>query len=210
MDDIDGMKKADEALAEIPGILKTIWKRKALSFVVSATREFRIRADVVSNMVLKPFSEHDARELVEKALKEKKLKMGEECFRSIMADTYGNQKLFKSVCRYIFERLRDDEKVMTKGHYLAYLPYIMSMLSRESFGRMYQETPPAEREILLELAEEDKGMHVSDVAEGLGKPLGPVTALTKRLLDRGQIVRIERGKYRVFSKLYARYILQRG
>jgi hypothetical protein len=161
-------------------------------------------------MVLEPFSEDQARKMVEQALKDKKLKMGEECLRSIMSDTGGNQKLFKSVCKYIYDRLRDDEKVMSKGHYLAYLPYIMSMLSRESFGRMYNETPPSERAILHELAKADDGMHVSDIARGLGKPLGPVTALVKRLLEKGQIIRIERGKYRIFSKMYARFVLQRG
>jgi hypothetical protein len=210
IDDIDMMKKSDDIISSISDIMKDIWGKEAFSVVVSSTREFRVEPEVVSTMVLAPFSEDQARKMVEKALKDKKLKMGEECLKSIMGDTGGNQKLFKSVCRYIYDRLRDDEKVMTKGHYLAYLPYIMSMLSRESFGRMYQETPAAERAILHALAAADDGMHVSDIAKGLEKPLGPVTALVRRLLDRGQIMKIERGKYRIFSKMYARYVLQRG
>jgi predicted transcriptional regulator len=86
----------------------------------------------------------------------------------------------------------------------------MSALSREWFGRLYQETPSAERGILSALARSEEGMHVSDIAKNLGKPLGPVTALTKRLLDSGQIVKIDRGRYMVFSKLYARYVVQRS
>ena len=59
-------------------------------------------------------------------------------------------------------------------------------------------------------AKNEEGMHVSDIAEELGKPLGPVTALTRRLLDRGQIIKLGRGKYRIFAKLYAKYVMQRA
>ncbi|MBD3209935.1 AAA family ATPase [Candidatus Micrarchaeota archaeon] len=210
IDDIDLMKKNERAVKKLAETVRKHYGKKPFSFVVSSTREFRVRSELVQLIELEPFTEENAREMVEKALKEKKLKMGEGCLKTILADTNGNQKLFKSVCRYIYDRLRENEKVMTKGHYLAYLPYIMSMLSRESFGRMYQETPPAERSILHEIAKNEKGGHISDVAGEIGRPLGQVTALAKRLLDRGQIVRMERGKYRIFSRLYARYVLQRG
>lgn len=208
IDDIDNMKKAEEVIVELVDVAKILWKKKSISFVITSTKEFQIKSEVVSNIILKPFSEHDAKEYVEKTLKDKELKIGEECLRSIMADTGGNQKLFKNVCRFIYDRLRDNEKIMTKGHYLAYLPYIMSMLSRESFGRMYQEVPAAERDILRVLAKDE--IHISDVAKELKKPLGPITALTKRLLERGQIIKVERGRYKIFSKLYARYVIQRS
>jgi hypothetical protein len=135
--------------------------------------------------------------------------MGEECLNTMMADTQGNPRLLKTVCRLVYERLRDNERVISKGHYLAYLPFIMSMLAREWFGRMYQEIPPGERAILHALAAEEGGAHVSDVAKSLKRPLGPTTALMKRLLDRGQVVRLDRGKYRVFARLYAKYVEQR-
>lgn len=127
-----------------------------------------------------------------------------------MADTGGNPRLLKAVCRHVYDRLKDSEKIINKGHYLAYLPYIMSMLSGEWFGRMYQKTPEAERRILAVMARNGEGMHVSDVARTLGRPLGPTTALVGRLLDRGQITRLDRCKYRVFAGLYARYVMQRA
>ncbi len=209
IDDMDRMKKANDAMASIEKLVKSLWKRKRVSFVLSSTREFRITSPLVKRMALKPFEGHEAKEVVEKALKKGPPKMGEECFNSVMNDTQGNPLLFKTVCHHIYTRLRENEKVISKGHYLAYLPYIMSMLSREWFGRMYQETPSAERKILVVLAK-DEGMHVSDIADELGKPLGPVTALVKRLLDRGQVVKLARGKYRVFARLYGKYVVQRS
>jgi hypothetical protein len=210
IDDLDLLRKADGALGRIAAILKEGWGRREVAVVVSTTREMDAGAELSTMVALRPFGEHEAREMVEKALKKGPPKMGDECLNSILSDSGGNPRLIKSLCRMIYERLRDNEKVITKGHYLAYLPQMMSALSREWFGRMYQETPTAERLILHALARSEDGMHVSDVARTLDRPLGPVTALTRRLLDSGQIVRVDRGKYRVFSKLYARYVNQRG
>ncbi len=210
IDNLDRMRKAPEALAELARLAKSGWGKRKVGFVVSMTAVMGTGSEVETAMVLKPFEEHEARELVERALGKGPLKMGDECLGSILADSGGNPKLIKSVCRHIYEKLRDNEKMITKGHYLGYLQYIMGMLSREWFGAMYQGTPASERQILHELSRSEEGMHVSDVATKLGKPLGPVTALTRRLLDSGQIVKVDRGKYRIFSKLYARYVSQRS
>ena len=209
LDDIDKMKKAPETVAAIGEAVRKIWDKGNISFVLSSTKDFKAHPSM-KKVEIKALEEHEARDLVEKALKKGPPKMGEECFNSIMNDTSGNPLLFKTVCHYIYERLRDNEKIISKGHYLAYLPYILSMLSREWFGRMYQETPAAEREILLIISKNEKGVHVSDIAKELEKPLGPVTALVKRLLDRGQIAKIDRGKYRVFARLYGKYVIQRS
>ncbi len=210
IDDLDRMRKAPEALSALSRLAKAGWGRRKVGFVVSTTRAMDERSEVVTAIELRPFEEHEARELVEKALGKGPPKMGDECLASILADSGGNPKLIKSVCRHIYDKLRDNEKLITKGHYLGYLQYIMSMLSREWFGSMYQLTPPSERRILSELARSEDGLHVSDIAARLAKPLGPVTALIGRLAESGQVVRVGRGRYRVFSKLYARYVVQRS
>ncbi len=210
IDDLDSVKKADEAISAIISAAKASWGKRSVSFVVSSTRELKLGPYMATVMTLKPFNEQEAREFVEKALGKGPPKMGEECLASILQDSGGNPRLLKGVSKHIYDRLKDTEKVMTKGHYLGYMPYIMSMLSREWFGGMYQETPAAEKAILKAMASADDGMHVSDIARKIGKPLGPVTALTKRLLDSGQIIRMDRGKYKVFARLYAKYVMQRG
>jgi len=209
LDDADNLRRWDEAVRGVAELAASLHGRKSVGFVLGSTVAPEAAGDAVTLLPLKPFDEHDAREFVDKALG-KEPRMGEECLRSIMDDTGGNPRLVRTVCRHVYDRLRDNEKVITKGHYLAYLPYIMSMLSGEWFGALYQETPQAERRILAVMAKNEEGMHVSDIARALGKPLGPVTALIRRLLDSGQITRLDRGKYRIFAGLYARYVLQMG
>jgi hypothetical protein len=211
IDDLDNLRGWDEAASAIIRLTTSMAGKKSVGFVLGSTMELQTEAgpETVTALQLKPFDEHEAKEFIDKGLG-KEPKMGEECLHSILSDSGGNPRLLKNVCRHIYDRLKDNEKVITKGHYLAYLPYIMSMLSGEWFGGMYQETPASERAILAVMAKSDEGMHVSDIAKALGKPLGPVTALIRRLLDSGQIVRLDRGKYRVFAPLYARYVAQRS
>jgi predicted SnoaL-like aldol condensation-catalyzing enzyme len=206
IDDADNLRKEGGVLSSMMKLAAALEGRKAVAFVLSSTVEPRPSGELATLLRLKPFDEHDAKELIEKGLG-KGPKMGEECLHSILADTGGNPGLVRAVCRHIYERLKDNEKVITKGHYLAYLPYIMSMLSGEWFGRMYQETPDAQRKILAVMAKNGE-MHVSDIARTLGRPLGQTTALMRRLLERGQVVRLDRGKYRIYAALYARYVLQ--
>ncbi|HSB46635.1 MAG TPA: AAA family ATPase [Candidatus Bilamarchaeum sp.] len=210
IDDIDRGRKARELAGALVAQAKAGWGKRKLGFVIGATNEIIPESAMAGRIRLRPFEEHEAREFMEKALKKGPPKMGEECLQSLLSDTGGNPKLLKIVCRIIYEKLRDNEKIISKGHYLGYLPQIMSSLSREWFGRMLQETPTAEKAVLHAIAENEDGMHVSDISKKLGRPLGQVTVLTMRLLARGQIVRVDRGKYRIFSKLYARYVRQRS
>ncbi|MDD5340317.1 MAG: AAA family ATPase [Candidatus ainarchaeum sp.] len=207
IDDADNLRKAGEAVSSLIKLAAALQGKKAVAFVLGSTLEWKAEGAAV--LRLKPFDEHEAKEFIDRGLGNGP-KMGEECLHSIMADSGGNPRLVKAVCRQIYDRLKDTEKVITKGHYLAYLPYMMSMLSGEWFGGMYQETPAAERAILAVMAGTPEGMHVSDIARTLGRPLGQTTALMKRLLDSGQVVRLDRGKYRIFAGLYARYVAQRS
>ena len=217
IDDIDEVRDIKGALRELTEAMKSAGilghgghgLGTGTGLVVSSTRELAGAQAEMRNLRLKPFDEHDARELVTRALKGSQLRMGDECLASILADTGGNPRLFRIICWQIYEKLKENDKVISKGHYMAHLPTIMNVLSREWFGRMFHETPKAELGILAAMSKEESGMHVSDIAREIGRPLGQTTALMGRLLARGGVVRLERGKYAIFATLYARYVAQR-
>jgi hypothetical protein len=206
LDDIDALKKAEDSIHLIERAARASGKR--IGIVMSSSKQIQHKDLPV--LELKPIQIQEAHEFVSRVLKDSHVKMGEECINAILLDSGGNPKLFRNVCRLVYDRLKENEKVISKAHYLAYLPAIMSLLSIEWFGRAYQETPRAERDILSAMAKNEDGMHVSDISRKVGRPMGQVTALIGRLLDSGQIVRIERGKYKIFSRLYARYVMQRS
>lgn len=204
IDDFDAMRKSAEAFSSIAESVRGV--SFSIGFVVSSSQDFSTADGAVRRMALGPFTDHDITELVNKALGKGPPKMGEQCLQSIIADSGGNPRLVKTICWVLYDRLKETDKIITRGHYLAAMPSLMSLLGREWFGALYGSTPESERAILRVLAE-GGDMHISDVAKKLGKPLGPTTALAKRLLESGQITKVGRGVYRVFSRLYGRYVL---
>lgn len=204
LDDFDNLRKNKFYLKELVNILSN--DKISIGFVTSSKKDLKINESLVRRFRLFPLSEHDVRELVSNALK-KEPRMGEQCLKSIMNASAGNPKLVKTICWLLYDRLKDTDKLITKGHYLSALPSLMGLLGREWFGEVYTNTPESERKILNVLAEHGKAMHVSDIAKTLDQPLGPTTALIARLLESGQVVKIDRGLYKLFSRLYGRYVL---
>ena len=102
------------------------------------------------------------------------------------------------------------------GMRLAAIAMLVVFLLEPVLAAIHERSVPARIALLLDgslsmsIPFPEEGAHVSDVAKAIGKPLGPVTALMKRLLDRGAVVKMDRGKYRIFSRLYARYVKDRS
>ena len=82
------------------------------------------------------------------------------------------------------------------------------MLARELFDGLVQQLPEAERKVLKAFAESRGEAHITDIAKKL--KMRYATTLALRLEERGQLVRIDRGIYRVFNRLYGKYVMQRG
>lgn len=204
LDDFDFVKKTRQAISDIVGCITN--RGMPVAFVLSSTKSINLKNEYVKQFPIPVLSEHDIRGMITTALKNGP-KMGEQCLTTIMNASGGNPRLVKTICWLLYDRLRDTDKIITKGHYLAALPSLMGLLGREWFGEIYSATPNAEKEILKILASEESQMHVSDISRKIGKPLGPVTSLVARLVETGQVVKVDRGVYRLFSRLYERYVL---
>ncbi|MGV8085493.1 MAG: AAA family ATPase [Candidatus Bilamarchaeum sp.] len=204
LDDFEKIHKYEENAKEFA---QTIVNSK-IGIILSTVK--KIELPNAKELEIKPFEEHEAREFVSKSMQKEQVKMGDEFIGLVFSDCGGNPKAMKLVCWHAFETIKETDKVITKGHYLVYLPALMNLLSKEWFGQIYSKIPNAEVKILNELAKSDKGAHVSDIASRLGRPIGQITVLIGRLLERGQIIKIERGKYSIFCKLYSKYIIDQN
>ncbi len=208
IDDADRLKDNEELIAFLSKYrILAQNNHLKLGFVISYTRAYGSLLDFGKQITLHALEEHEIRELVESGLKKGPPKMGEECLRSIIEESGGNPLILKTILQVIYEKLPDKEKVITQGHYLAFYPTIMGTLSRDFFDGLYQSLPGSEKEVLKAFAEEGNAAYVSDIARKIGKR--HATTLALRLVERGQLVRVDRGLYRVFTKLYGRYVMQR-
>ncbi len=203
IDDIEKTKKPEFFMKKIARMLEE--GMPGIGFVISSGISISDESSI-KKFALGPLSRHDVEEFISKSIGKGPPKIGEKCMESIMTDSGGNPRLVRTILWLLFERLKDTDKIITKRHYLAALPVLTGMLGREWFGRMYNSTPSAERDILKVLAMREKQVHVSEVSDLIGRPMGQTTALIGRLLQRGQIVRPGRGAYAVFAPLYGRYV----
>jgi len=206
LDDFDSVRKNDEMLRHIANVAA---ERRSVGFVLTATRKLKHLPENTREVELGPVEEYEFRDYIAKSL-EKEPKMGEECIKAVYGDSGGNPKLLKQVCWILYDSIRENEKIITKAHYTLNMRKIMSFLSRDWFGKLYASASQQEKTILRILARANKPLSVKETAQQLGKNMGPVATLLLRLEAKGQIVKVERGKYRIFSGLYAKYVRERG
>lgn len=177
--------------------------------VLASTGELHIPRDLFRTVRISPLNEREITGFIQKSLEPHKLKMGEECLRSIIGDSQGHPLVLLTICWTIYDKIKENEKVISKGHYLAYLPAIMNNLSRELFDDLYDETSQGERGVLRAFAKSGGEANVSSIAGQISKPLGTVTTLVLRLAKKGNLNKTARGKYIIFNRLYGKYILNR-
>ncbi|MBI5223307.1 DUF2791 family P-loop domain-containing protein [Candidatus Micrarchaeota archaeon] len=206
VDNLNTHSRANSIVDELIQFERKLNSHHPLGLVFSSLKP--LEEEDCINLTLAGFSNSEASELVETALKKSTLKMGHECVSAILEDANSNPRVFKSICWFLYDHMRPNDKIITKGHYLAYQSSIITFLARDWFARLYDEIPASERTILLSLARSPGGKPVSEISRELGRPLGQTTSLIDRLCTRGVILRVSRGKYSIFCNLFGRYVIK--
>jgi hypothetical protein len=204
IDDFDLLKEPEKLISMIKSV-NNKGKTLRIGWVLSSKTYYE-GIDVKIDLL--PFDEHDVREMVEKALKKGPPKMGEGCLSTIFEESEGNPQVARSTCYVIYEKLSEKEKIISRKHYIMNKSAIMSLLSRELFDGLYEPLPESEKKVLLAFAKAGGRAHISDIAREIS--MRHATTLALRLVERGQVVRIDRGIYKVFTKLYGKYVQQRS
>lgn len=198
IDDFDFSKKADYLLRQIASN-----QIPSVGFVVSSISP--LNAPSAKSFSLEPFSSVEAHELILRSLKPTSIKMGEECITTLLDESGGNPKIFKLLCWFLFEKLKPSEKIITKGHYLAYSSAVLAFLSREFFGKLFATVSKKESLVLKCFSSSDV-LSVNEISNSSKIPLGQVTSMVLRLQKKGLLIKVERGKYRIFARIFAKYV----
>lgn len=176
-------------------------------FVFSRNGKIKINTENIKIMVIPPLTGREIEKMIFSALKPHNLKMGEECLRRVIDESEGHPLILLTICWTLYDKIKENERVISKGHYAAYSPAIMSNLARELFDDLYEETSNSEQEILTVLASGEA--QVSEIAKKINKPLNTVTTLIARLTKRGTVEKKSRGRYRIFNALFGTYVKEK-
>jgi hypothetical protein len=205
IDDVDKLRD-NHLLNSLIGEIQKKERGLKLGFVLSSVsfdEHF-----IGMKIMLSPFDEHDSHEMINDALGKGPPKMGEGCYEALMKDSEANPRILRTMCFVLYDQLGDKEKIITRKHYIVNSSKIMSILSRDFFDPLWQSLPEGERRVLVAFAESKGSAHISDIANKLD--MRHATTLALRLEEKGQLIRVDRGIYKVFTKLYGKYAIERS
>jgi len=202
---MDNCKKPQSVIDEMASIAE---REKEVGFIVSSTKRLRPPLGCMLTE-LKAIEEQDFREYIEKMTKSEEgmPKVGEECARVLYQESGGNPRLLQFLLWYLYENAHEGERIITKAHYISSKKAILSMLANEWFGALYADASPAEKSVLKQLALSGEAT-VTEIARAIKKNEGPTATLLLRLLERGDVIKVKRGAYKLFAPLYASFIAE--
>lgn len=189
-------------------------KNKKLVKLLEKTTKFIILSSISEKCILKekyammrirPLSETEIKEFIEEKLKGKDVKASGGFLEMIKEETEGHPFVLMMVLWNIFDKLKDNEKVITRGNYLANLQSSLEIVGHNFFDEMYNDLSETEKSVLGAIVRSGNG-EPKEISGICKKPLNTVTTILLRLVESGNVVKISRGKYRIFNKLYGRYV----
>ncbi len=178
--------------------------------VFSYSGGLKITGEKIREIRVPPLRDTEMKKAIEGALKPHGLRMGDECLAAIMADSQGHPLVFLITCWILFDRMRENEKIISKGHYVRNRDAIIDKLGQELFDELYDKASASERNIVVALAQMGEVMRVRDIATYIKSPINTVTTLIARLTEDGVVEREGRGKYKLFNPLFGGYVLKRA
>ncbi|MEM4360173.1 MAG: ATP-binding protein [Candidatus Bilamarchaeaceae archaeon] len=203
---VDDIDLAQHPIEILRSIAKDTEKYSA-AVIVSTTKNIILPPGAFL-IELRPVREEEFRAYVEENTR-KGIRLGEECLKAIYTDSGGNPKVIQFVLWQLYDAAKETDKIITRAHYTANIRNALALLSHEWFSKQYFEASDEEKRILRRLAQVGEAS-VTELAIALRKRPGPVATLLLRLEARGDILKVARGRYKVFCPLYAKFILERS
>ncbi len=186
-------------------IVESVEKIKSRIVVVSSISDKKISKENFIIMKLKPLNEIEIKEFIEEKLKDKEIKVASGCLELIVEETEGHPFVLLLVLWNLYDKLKESEKIATRGHYLNCFSSTIELLSYNFFDDLYNELSDGEKAVLKAVVKSKEGTP-REIADICGKPLNTVTTLLLRLVESGNLIKISRGKYRIFNRLYGKYV----
>lgn len=204
IDDFDAVKNAQKILEELN---EAIEGQSGVGLLMSSSKKL---VPMLGNMLIKlnAVEEHDFFDYVARVTT-KATKIGDECARAIYLDSGGNPRIIQFISWYLYEHVKEGDKIITKAHYDGLRRGVLTALANEWFGQFYADASEEEKRILQELAKAEQ-ISVTELSRIVGKKEGPTATLLLRLLERGDVMKVKRGVYKLFAPLYASFILERS
>ncbi len=206
IDDLDESENPEKVTRRMAELIQE--KKNAGIAIIVGSRNAALKgSSAIESVAMEEPIAEELETFIHKLLEPTKIKIGTECMNIVMHEAGRNPLVTLTIMKVLYDRLNKDEKLITKAHYIRGMAAILEELA-SAFDSIYYKASELERKILQEFSN-GEGITLTEAADRLHLPLNTVTTLTLRLVKKGSLDRISRGKYRLFNPMYARYLEHR-
>ncbi len=158
--------------------------------------------------MLENFTNQESTTFIVKKLNQVKMRTGENALTKVHDVTEGHPYVLAAYLAAAYDKVAPNEAELTTAHFEAADVEFVNRALRPFFARFYDQTGPSSRQILTKMAENFGEASLSELTNALNKSSNELSPYLARLVQDGAIVRVDRGKYRLFHHLLGVYINQ--
>jgi DNA-binding transcriptional ArsR family regulator len=156
---------------------------------------------------LENFSQEEAIAFIQKKLSQAKTEIDNQIFDKIYETTEGHPFVLTAYMETTYSKLTNGDNKLTAAHFNAADVEFVGRTLAPFFARFYDQTGRTSRKILSEMAITPKGeITLSDLSRILAMDMNELSPHLAKLVQDGAIIRIDRGKYKLFHHLLGGYI----
>jgi len=158
--------------------------------------------------ILENFTFDESKWFIRKKLEKLKISISDDVLNIVYNVTEGHPFVISAYMSTAYSKLKSGEKELRKEHFEATdIDFVRRVLS-PFFSRFYDQAGKNSRHILIEMAKKNGKSELSELCGILKKENNELSPYLAKLTQDGAILRIDRGKYKLFHKLLAQYIKQ--
>lgn len=160
--------------------------------------------------LLENFSREEANAFITKKLKQAGVEIEQATFEKAYNVTEGHPFVLTAYMNSAYSRLLPRQTRLTRAHFEATdVDFVRADLA-PFFARFYDQAGRTSRKILSIMAEVPKGeISFSELAKKLELGMNELSPHLGKLVQDGSIIRIDRGKYKLFHHLLGEYVMNR-
>ncbi len=157
--------------------------------------------------ILENFTQEESTKFIRKKLNGIKISISNDLLDRVHKVTEGHPFVLSAYMATAYLKIKSGETELKKEHFdAADLEFVKRILS-PFFSRFYDQAGKQSKTILTEIARRYGEITLAELSENLKKEYHELSPYLAKLIQDGAIIRIERGKYKLFHKLLGKYIL---
>ena len=160
-------------------------------------------------VILENFTIEETKSFVVKRLKIAEINIQDEIIHRIFQVTEGHPFVVSAYLKTAYSKLQSEETELKESHLEATDIGFVNTDLKHFFSRFFDHSTTIKNRILAEIASSPHGEStLSEISEKIGKELNKISPHLGNLVQEGSIIRIDRGRYKLFHHLFGEYILK--